>query len=127
MNNPPLILLVDDEPEDLEVYSLALKQAGFDVVTGSNGVECVKLAKEKHPDLILLDVKMPVMDGLNAFLELRKYPETEKIKVVFLTAFGDPLEPMVNLKTDYGITADFIQKGVSLDEFIEKIKIYFKM
>lgn len=127
MNNPPLVLFVDDEPEFLNIYSLVLKQAGFDVITGSNGVECVNLAREKHPDLVLLDVKMPVMDGLQAFVELKKYPETANIKVVFVTAFGDPLEPMIsNLRTDYGVVADFIQKGISLDEFIQEIKAHLK-
>ncbi len=124
--NSHLILLVDDEQEIVDIYSQKLIQAGFEVITAGDGAECIKLAKEKHPELILLDVKMPDMDGVEAFYQLKKGADTQNIKVVFLTAFTDPHSPDIDIKLSKEIGADFIRKGVSLNEFVDTVKSFFK-
>jgi two-component system alkaline phosphatase synthesis response regulator PhoP len=125
MNNSALILLVDDEPDFLKLYQKALTQAGFQVITAISGVEALKLAKEKKPSLILMDVKMPVMDGVEAAMKIREDPEIANLKIVFLTAFSDPNRPEVDVKAAKEMGAlDFIKKGIPLTELVEKIKGY---
>jgi len=123
----PLILLADDEPEILDLYSFSLQQAGFDTVTALNGQEALRIAKEKQPQLVLMDVKMPVMDGVEACLKLKEDPATKAIKVVFLTAFSDPNHPEIDLALAKGIDAvDYIRKGISLDDFVVKVRGYLQ-
>lgn len=125
--NNPIILLVDDESQILDVYSAKLRQVGYEVFTASDGAEAIKLAKEKQPDLILMDVKMPVKDGVDAAAGLKEDPATSAIKIVFLTAFSDPLRPEIDLKFAKELGAlDFIVKGISLDELAEKVAGYIK-
>ncbi len=127
MKNPPLILLVDDEPEIIKIYTSKLISAGFQVISATNGVNGLEAAKKEIPDLILLDVKMPVMNGVDLFYELKKCPELKNSKIAFLTAFSDPTMPEADIKAakDIGAT-DFIKKGSSLEEFVERVSGYFK-
>ncbi len=69
------ILLVDDEPDILEIVGYNLSSEGYTVITAENGVQAVKLAKKKKPHLIILDVMMPEMDGIEACEQIRKIPE----------------------------------------------------
>ncbi len=125
MPTPPLILLVDDEPEVVELYGKKLKMAGFQVITAVNGKEALAIAREKHPDLILLDFKMPEMNGIEVLIKLKESPETRDLKVVFLTAFSDPAVPEVDIQAAKNIGAvDYIKKGLELDKLIEKIRTY---
>ena len=128
MHTPPLVLLADDESEILDIYSLALQQAGLDVATVSNGEECVKLANERQPDLILLDMKMPILDGAEALHRLKEDPKTKNIKVVFLTAFSDPKLPEVDVAFAKEVGAiDFIRKGIALDQLVNRVKGYIEL
>jgi Response regulators consisting of a CheY-like receiver domain and a winged-helix DNA-binding domain len=80
------ILLVDDEPDILEFLSYNLEKEGFEVHTSNDGLSGIKLAKIVKPDLILLDVMMPEMDGMQACKELRRIDALRKTLIVFLTA-----------------------------------------
>src|SRR5438552_8336386 len=82
-----LILLVDDDMDNLVMLSLELQSAGYRVLTVSNGAEAVTTAALSHPDLILMDISMPVMDGLEAARKIRADPVMTKIPIVALTAF----------------------------------------
>lgn len=125
MADKPLILIADDEPNFLLMYTTKLEKNGYRVITAPDGAEAVKLAAAEHPDLILLDVKMPVMDGAQAEQKLKDAPETKGIKVVFLTAFGDPLREDIDLKMAKQSGAfDFIKKDINLDEFVVKVRGY---
>lgn len=119
------ILIVDDEQDILDVYRATLEDEGFSVITASNGVEAIALAQENNPKLILMDVKMPVLDGIEALTKLKEDPKTKNLKVVFLTAFSDPNKPEVdaNIAKELG-AVDFIKKGISLTEFVEKVRGY---
>lgn len=125
MPDRPLILLVDDEEDIRELYSTKLRSEGLNVVTAVNGKECLEIAKRDHPDLILLDLKMPEMDGAEALTHLKEDPETRDIKVVFLTAMSDPRGPAIDSKYAIEVGAtDYIKKGGGLREFAEQIRGY---
>ena len=79
------ILVVDDDPVILKLLEQHLTYAGYEVLIGKNGCEAVAAAKEKHPNLILLDVSMPDMDGGEVAQELRGNPATKNIPIIFLT------------------------------------------
>lgn len=122
-----LVLLVDDDKDILEVYKLKLEQAGFRVVTASDGSQAIRLAIEDHPALVLMDMRMPIMNGIEAEMKLKENPATKDIKVVFLTAFSDPTNPEVDREKAKEIGAlDFIEKNISLDELTEKVRGYLK-
>jgi two-component system alkaline phosphatase synthesis response regulator PhoP len=101
------ILLVDDEPDILEIISYNLKAEGYKVKTASSGREGVEKAKKVRPDLILLDVMMPEMDGIEACEQIRKTPGLEHTIIAFLTARGE----------DYSQVAGF---EVGADDYIAK-------
>ncbi len=124
-NNKKLILLADDEPDILKLYGGVLKDNGFEVIEASNGKEAIDLAKAKKPDLVLLDIKMPVMDGVETFYKLKEDPETKDMRIVFLTAFSDPVYPETDIRFAKEEGAlDYIVKGLPLDEFVSKVKGY---
>ncbi len=82
-----LILLVDDDMDNLVMLSLELQSVGYRILTVSNGAEAVATAALAHPDLILMDISMPIMDGLEAARQIRADPVMTKIPIVALTAF----------------------------------------
>lgn len=86
MANNQKILVVDDEPDIVELISYNLSKEGYQVFTASNGKEAIKTAKEVFPDLIILDVMMPEMDGIEACRLMRAMPEFKHVFMVFLTA-----------------------------------------
>ena len=87
MNNSRIkILLVDDEEDTLEFINYNLQQEGFQTACASDGVEAIELAKIFQPNLIVLDVMMPIMDGVEVCSELRKLPELKQTIITFLTA-----------------------------------------
>ncbi len=86
MENLGKILVVDDEADIIEFISYNLKKEGYDVYTASNGKDAIPIAKKVKPDLILLDVMMPVMDGIEACKLIKADPDFKKTYVVFLTA-----------------------------------------
>ena len=82
------ILLVDDEPDILEIVGYNLSTAGYKLSTASNGLEAIKKAKKTIPDLIIMDVMMPEMDGIEACELLRSMQEMKHTIITFLTARG---------------------------------------
>ena len=86
MNSKYKILLVDDEPDILEFLSYNLKKEGYIVFTASNGKEALAVAKVENPHLIILDVMMPDMDGIETCREIRAIPELKNVIIAFLTA-----------------------------------------
>lgn len=103
------ILLVDDEPDILEFIGFNLIQAGYDVRTANNGREGLELALDIKPDLILLDVMMPEMDGIEACTQIRKEPSLSHCIVAFLTARGEDYSQVAGF--DSGAD-DYILKSI---------------
>jgi two-component system alkaline phosphatase synthesis response regulator PhoP len=83
------ILIADDEPDILEFLSYNLKKEGYDVVTAEDGIQAVNKARQEKPDVIILDIMMPNMDGIGACELLRGMKEFQHTVIVFLTALGD--------------------------------------
>lgn len=106
------ILLVDDEPDILEIVSFNLRQAGYDTQTAQNGEEAIFLAKKFIPDLILLDIMMPEMDGYETIRELRKNPALDKTIIIFLTALTDERSEIEGLKLG---ADDYITKPIKMN------------
>lgn len=113
------ILLVDDEPDILEIVSYNLKNEGYQVYTAENGKEGVQKAKKKKPDLIILDVMMPVMDGIEACEQIRKIPELDGTIITFLTARSEDYSMIAGF--DAGAD-DYIAKPIKPRVLVSKVK-----
>lgn len=113
------ILLVDDEPDILEIVGYNLTAEGYNVITAENGAQGVKLAKRKKPHLIILDVMMPEMDGIEACEQIRKIPELSETIITFLTARGEDYSQMAGF--DAGAD-DYITKPIKPKVLVSKVK-----
>src|SRR5258707_7805772 len=111
------LLVVDDEPNILELLSASLRYAGFEVVTAAAGTEAVQAAQRHRPDLIVLDVMLPDMDGFDVVRRLRG--GGDRIPVVFVTA-GDAMDDKIRGVTLGG--EDYVTKPFSLEEVIARIR-----
>ncbi|MFS4484306.1 response regulator transcription factor [Hyunsoonleella sp. 2307UL5-6] len=113
------ILLVDDEPDILEIVGYNLSNEGYQVITAENGVEAVKKAKKELPQLIILDVMMPEMDGIEACENIRKHPDLKDTVITFLTARGEDYSQVAGF--DAGAD-DYITKPIKPKVLISKVK-----
>ncbi|WP_127844304.1 response regulator transcription factor [Psychroflexus aestuariivivens] len=113
------ILVVDDDPDILEILSYNLNNEGYKVHTAENGVEAVKKAKKKKPNLIILDVMMPEMDGIEACEQIRKTEGLEDTVITFLTARGEDYSQVAGF--DAGAD-DYITKPVRPKVLMSKVK-----
>lgn len=113
------ILLVDDEPDIIEIIRYNLAAEGYKVTTAENGVEAIRAAKKHHPHLIILDVMMPEMDGIETCTQMRKDPELANTLITFLTARGEDYSQMAGF--DAGAD-DYITKPIKPKVLISKVK-----
>jgi two-component system alkaline phosphatase synthesis response regulator PhoP len=113
------ILLVDDEPDILEIVGYNLSNAGYKIITGENGVEAVDKAIKHKPHLIILDVMMPKMDGIEACERIREQPELSNTIITFLTARGEDYSQVAGF--DAGAD-DYIAKPIKPKVLISKVK-----
>ena len=113
------ILLVDDEADILEFLSYNLEKEGYQVLKAKNGKKALKLAAENKPQLIILDVMMPGMDGMETCLELRKIPQLEGTLIDFLTARGEDFSQIAGF--DSGAD-DYITKPIKPRVFVSRIQ-----
>ena len=113
------ILIVDDEPDILELVEYNLSKEGYTVHTAENGHEAVRKAKKVHPDLVLLDVMMPEMDGMETCIEMRKHTELENVVIAFLTARGEDYSQIAGF--DAGAD-DYITKPIKPRVLLSRIK-----
>lgn len=113
------ILLVDDELDILEIIGYNLSGEGYNVVTAQNGVEAIKKAKKHKPKLIILDVMMPEMDGIEACEKLRLIPELSETVITFLTARGEDYSQVAGFEAG---ADDYITKPIKPKVLISKVK-----
>lgn len=113
------ILLVDDEPDILDILSYNLEKEGFIVHAASNGREGVELARKMLPDLILLDVMMPEMDGMETCVQIREEPQLKDTIIAFLTARGEDYSQIAGF--DAGAD-DYIMKPIKPRVLVSRIK-----
>lgn len=113
------ILLVDDEPDILELLSYNLEKENYKIMTASNGKEAIEKAQEFSPDLILLDIMMPEMDGVEVCYQLRSKPEFSNTVIAFLTARSEDFTQISALEAGGD---DFIVKPIRPKVFNSRIK-----
>ena len=112
------ILIVDDEPDILELIEYNLKKDGYQVFTASNGQEGITVAKKVHPDLIILDIMMPKMDGIEACRIMRSIPEFKNTFMVFLTARSEEYSEIAGFNVG---ADDYIAKPIKPRALISRI------
>ncbi|MDR1762247.1 MAG: response regulator transcription factor [Bacteroidales bacterium] len=123
MNTPIKILIVDDEPDVLEILQYNLNKEGYEVHTASNGSEAIEKAQKLLPDLILLDVMMPNMDGIQACEHIREIPELQSVLVAFLTARSEDYSEIAGLNAG---ADDYIVKPIRPKVLIARIQSLLK-
>jgi two-component system alkaline phosphatase synthesis response regulator PhoP len=116
--NKAKILLVDDEPDILEIVGYNLSQEGYQISTATNGKEAIVKAKAELPDLIILDVMMPEMDGIEACEAIRKIPELANVIITFLTARNEDYTQVAGF--DAGAD-DYISKPIKPKLLVSKV------
>lgn len=113
------ILLVDDEPDVLEIVSYNLKNEGYQVLTAKNGIEAVKKAKKHKPHLIILDIMMPKMDGIEACEKIRATKGLEHVLITFFSARGEDYSQVAGFNVG---ADDYITKPIKPKVLVSKIK-----
>jgi len=109
---------VDDEPEAVELVEFNLKKAGFDVITAADGAQALKKARSIQPDLIVLDLMMPEIDGLEVCKILRRDPATARIPIIMLTAKAAEVDRIVGLELG---ADDYVTKPFSPRELVLRV------
>ncbi len=123
MNQTSTILIVDDEPDIVEILRYNLEKAGYQTVSAGNGLEAVSKAKEFSPDLILLDVMLPDMDGIQTCETIRAIPELNKTIIAFLTARGEEYSEIAGFNAG---ADDYITKPIRPKVLISRIQSLLK-
>ncbi|MBI4947832.1 MAG: response regulator transcription factor [Bacteroidetes bacterium] len=113
------ILLVDDEPDILEFLGYNLKREGYTIFTASNGRDAISTAKKENPELIILDLMMPEMDGMEVCRELRKISSLKNVMIAFLTARNEDYSQITGF--DSGAD-DYITKPIKPNVFVSRVK-----
>lgn len=117
------LLLVDDEPDVLEFIGYNLRKESFNVHTASNGYDAIKTAQQYNPQLILLDVMMPGMDGIETCEEIRKIPNLKNVLVAFLTARNEDYSQIAGFEAGGD---DYIAKPIKPKVLVSRIKALLK-
>jgi DNA-binding response OmpR family regulator len=112
----PKILVVDDEPAVTDLLAYNLRKANYDVLTAANGREALNAARQSNPDLILLDLMLPEIDGLDVCRELRKNSD---MPIIMITARGEEIDRVVGLELG---ADDYVSKPFSVRELLARIK-----
>ena len=113
------ILIIDDNEQNRKLFGFILQNFGYEIIESENGEDGLKLAKENHPGLILMDIQMPVIDGAEAFRILRSEPETKDIPVIALTSYAMRGDREKFLEQGF---SGYISKPINVKEFMNAIK-----
>jgi DNA-binding response OmpR family regulator len=114
------ILLVEDEQALVDIMAEKLRAEGFEVATAGDGEAGLKKALEWNPDVVLLDVMMPKMDGLTMLKELRKHDELHKIQIIMLTNVSD--SDKVNEAMKYGVFDFLVKSNWEIDDLVKEVR-----
>lgn len=120
----PTILVVDDDPNNIEVFLETLKQKDYKILVALDGESAIQRAKIAQPDLIILDIMMPGIDGFETCDRLKKHEKTYDIPVIFMTALTDTEDKIKGLELG---AVDFISKPFSTTEVLMRIKIHLQL
>lgn len=117
------ILIVDDEPDILEIISYNLKKEGYEILTAKNGTEGLEKTTSFKPDLVILDIMMPKMNGIEVCKILRSKPEYNNTLIIFLTALSDESSQIKGLETG---ADDYVNKPISPKVLISRVNAIFR-
>lgn len=121
----PKVLFVDDTEDNLDLLEFALKKKPITMFRASSGKECLVVAEEKQPDMIVLDIQMPEMDGFETLRRLRANPETAKIPVIFLTAIKrDPQSIAEGILLG---AEEYLTKPIDLEELFARVRSIYRV
>lgn len=126
MPNKACILIVDDDPDFVETTKLVLESAAYEVLVARDGGEGLQAARARKPDLVLLDIIMPVRDGLDTAEQFKKDPDLKQVPVLMLTSFSSK-SPGTSIARGRGLmleAEDYIEKPVSPEDLLAKVKSY---
>jgi len=115
------VLIVEDDEISLKLFCEILQFGGYEVIEARSGVEGVEVAKQQRPDLILMDIQMPEMDGVSALKILKEIPQISKVPVVALTAFAMTSDREKFLAEGF---IDYISKPVKVQGLLQIVKKY---
>jgi two-component system, cell cycle sensor histidine kinase and response regulator CckA len=118
------IMIVEDDSFVLDIYQTKLRQEGFEIVSAVNGVDAMKKLETAKPDLILLDILMPYMDGLEVLERIKERPELKEIPIILLTNLSQKEE--IDKGMGLGAKDYLIKSHFTPSEVLEKIMIYLK-
>lgn len=128
MKSKAKILLVDDDKDFVEATKLVLESRPYEVIVAYDGDEGLEKAKKERPDLIILDIIMPVKDGFSAAEQLKKIPELNKIPVIMLTSFSEKVgETSLSVSQGLALDAeDYVDKPVAPQELLKRVERLLK-
>ena len=128
MEKKAKILLVDDDIDFVEATKIVLESKPYEVIVAYEGDEALRKAREENPDLILLDIIMPVKDGFTAAEQFKKDPQLSKIPVIMLTSYSSrkgetsiPVSRGLELEAE-----DYVEKPISPEELLSRVEQYLK-
>ncbi|MFB2837324.1 EAL domain-containing protein [Floridanema evergladense] len=124
MHEPSLILIVDDNPNNIKVIFNFLKQSGFKVLVANNGQDALKKLEQVSPDLILLDVMMPIINGFEVCRRLKLNPATQDIPIIFMTALSEVTDKVKGLTLG---AVDYITKPIEQEELLSRVRLHLKL
>jgi len=128
MEKKAKILLVDDDIDFVESTKIILESKPYEVIVAHEGDEALRKAKEENPDLVLLDIIMPVKDGFSAAEQFKKDPQLSKIPVIMLTSYSSRRgETSIPVSRGFELEAeDYVEKPVSPEELLSRVEQYLK-
>ncbi len=119
MGGKNLVLIAEDDPEIANFVKFKLEKSGLEVMHGENGKVALELINENKPDLVILDIMMPIMDGFEVLRLMKENPETRGIPVIMLTAKGMEADVLKGFETG---AVDYITKPFSVSELAVRVK-----
>jgi CheY-like chemotaxis protein len=123
MENKAKILVIEDNPVNLELFMDVLEMEGYKCLSAAKGEDAIEIAGKENPDLVLLDIQLPGMDGMTVERALRANNDTKHLKIIALTAHAMKGDKEMFLREGFD---GYIAKPIKIKEFIEEIKGYIK-
>ena len=123
-NRKPKILVVDDQPINIKLLQRKLERQNMEILVAYNGRECLNIVEQDLPDLILLDIMMPEMDGIETCQHLKENPATEAIPIIFITAKASKEGKLEGLNAG---AVDYITKPIDLDETLARVRTQLRL
>ncbi|OGY52521.1 MAG: hypothetical protein A3J59_04250 [Candidatus Buchananbacteria bacterium RIFCSPHIGHO2_02_FULL_56_16] len=120
----PVVLLIEDDKSLIEMYQVRFQEDGFTILLAEDGATGLELARTKHPDIILLDIMLPKMDGFAVLIELKKDNATKKIPVLMMTNLGQQAD--IDKGKQLGADDYIVKSSLTPSQVSEKIKAFLK-